>query len=425
MTIGLVFHFVNLRNDIRKLLFELAKTHHLVLFLKAEDVSLAEPYATENIEIRIIRERKNTIGNYVRERIFLLMRKLPASKANYFIMENGKAENLTNPSARRKAKLALRFQRILPHWISYDAYIKRCKTLNETKIDDIQAFVFLTEIYDDYLFARIAKEKKKAFVYVYSWDHPCKHTRFPKKINYLVWHSGIQQDLITLQSIPEKNILVFGSTQFGYLAGFLKTAPQLQDSANPFIYIGCSAGIPALIAEEVAIIRSLSKILSEEKPHWHLLVRPYPMFLDWSIYGSLSELPNVQLDDKYRQADQSVSDNDIALKFTTIEKAMAFLHFGTTLGLEAQFTHCPSFIVDIAKKRSARFALYDLVHQYQNEKYLLSDNDGVISSYTQFRTVLRQLPLSENKIPGETNRKLIQIQTFEALAKQLTHILQS
>ena len=81
-------------------------------------------------------------------------------------------------------------------------------------------------------------------------------------------------------------------------------------------------------------------------------------------------------------------------KYSKIYFAKAFFHLGTTLGLEACFTNTPSFIIDFEKTAYTDdyLSMYDFVHQYQNEKYLLlAGFDNVIKSPDELRTILNNI----------------------------------
>ena len=66
-------------------------------------------------------------------------------------------------------------------------------------------------------FSRLLKEEKVVQVYVYSWDHPCKHKQFSNRVKYLVWNKGIKSDLISLHNISHNNIKQVGSSQFCFV----------------------------------------------------------------------------------------------------------------------------------------------------------------------------------------------------------------
>ncbi|MBP9797307.1 MAG: hypothetical protein KBD42_14760, partial [Chitinophagales bacterium] len=207
--------FFDFRNDIRRVIVEMSKLCEVVVFIRKEQVETVKKHLPENIEYRLIAERNNDILNSFLEKIFLLFRKIPKTKMNYYLMEEFKIGNIEDAKKQNKAYALLKLHRILPHIFSYDQYLKIIRSSEKTEISDIDTFLCLTEIYDDHLFSRLIKERKKVFVYVYSWDHACKHTRFSKKVNYLVWNEGIKADLANIQQIDSTLIQVVGATQLG------------------------------------------------------------------------------------------------------------------------------------------------------------------------------------------------------------------
>ena len=87
--------------------------------------------------------------------------------------------------------------------------------------------IFFTEISNDYLLARCIYEQIKTSVYVYSWDHPFKQTKFSNKINYKTWSQSTKNDLVDLQKIDPNNIQILGSSQFGYIYDFWTLNDQI------------------------------------------------------------------------------------------------------------------------------------------------------------------------------------------------------
>ena len=161
----------------------MSKLCGVVVFIRKEQDETVKKHLPENIEYRLIAERNNDILNSFLEKIFFLFRKIPKTKMNYYLMEEFKIGNIEDAKKQNKSYALLKLHRILPHIFSYDQYLKIIRSSKKTEISDIDTFLCLTEIYDDHLFSRLIKERKKVFVYVYSWDHACKHTRFSKKVN--------------------------------------------------------------------------------------------------------------------------------------------------------------------------------------------------------------------------------------------------
>jgi hypothetical protein len=179
----------------------------------------------------------------------------------------------------------------------------------------------------------------------------------------------------------------------------------LAEWRNPFpfdyLYFGCAIGIPALAPLEVGVIRELAAQLAAALPAYKLVVRPYPVLKDWTVYSPLRDLPNVVLDDSFRGKDMAVSEDRLMEKFVKIHFAKAFIHLGTTLGLEACFTQTPSVILDFADfgKGANIVSLHNFVHQYQNEKYLMTgDFPNIVKSKEAFWQLLELIRHDPEKL---------------------------
>ena len=374
MTIGFVVSFYDFRNDVRKVIEILSSGNKVIVFYKPADEAKVLSHKLPNVEYRPILERNRKIRNVLAQQLFLYFKKLPKTRNNYFLMELLKLSNLKNKGPKRKAKFVLNMQQILPRLMSYDTLLNWLRPSCKTEIKDIERFILFTEISDDFFLSRLLKEKKDMVTYVYSWDHPCKHTRFSRQVKYLCWSEGIKEDIVKLQGIDAANIKIIGAGQFGYVHEFLKNNPSSIAKTYPFeyIYFGCAIGIKELVPEEINVIRQLAETTFKKAPELKFVIRPYPILDQWSFYEELRELPNVILDDSFRNKDFTIDDKKVISKFEKILNAKAFLHLGTTLGLEACITGKPSFIVDFGYDKKEGLSLYAFIHQYQNEKYLVN-----------------------------------------------------
>lgn len=388
MRLGLVVHFFDFRNDVRQWITELSKLHEIILFVRPQDRESIEAMAPEGLEFRIIEEKISTPWNRFWEFAFRFFGKLPESRQNYYLMEQFKFSISDNPAFIRKAGRLLDLSMALPRVLSYDRFIDQLQYKSKTPIDDIDQFLCFTELSDNYFVSRLIQEKKPPLVYVYSWDHPCKHLRFSTRLRYLVWHEGIRQDVINLQHIPAGNVVALGATQMGYVDRFLKRQSEF-DSPYPFdyVYFGCAIGVPQLVASELEIVRKVASTMAKRVPDWKLVVRPYPVLRDWSHYEALKSIPNIIVDDGFRSAQAaniSVGEEAILEKFIKIDHSKAFMHLGTTLGVEACYTRSPSVLLDMKEYAfpDQVLTLHHFIHQFQNDKYL---------NRKYFRNVVRSL----------------------------------
>jgi hypothetical protein len=374
MKIAFVVSFFDFRNDVRRVIAEVVSRQEVIVFGKAHEADQIRQHLPSGVDFRTIDEKKPTWWNSFWERLYLLFRAIPRSSENFFLMELFKASVTRNPAQRKKNYRILNWVRRLPKIISYDTYLNGLQLSQQTQIDDIDQFFFFTAIADDYLLARLMRAgHPKVHVYVYSWDHPCKHTCFSRRARYLVWNEALGRDVSSLQNIPVHQVQVTGASQFGYIEeyyrNYAKGISRLYDFE--YVYFGCAIGTADLVPDEVRVIELVSKVLATTRPDLRLVVRPYPVQANWVLYDPIRRLSNVVIDDGYRNLDLSVKEINIMEKFEKIENAEAFFHLGTTMGLEACFTSTPSFIIDMGYTTQQGLSLYNFIHQYQNDRHLI------------------------------------------------------
>ncbi len=396
--LGVVAQYLDSRNDIREVIRHLAQNHQVTLYLRKNDLEKSVP----GTEAREITARRKTLRNELLARLFYLFGHIPRSRQNYFIVEQFKIANTkTRPLFKLEKKVLLFLSRFLPRFISYDRYLDWLDYSPTTPVDDVDAFLCFTEIYDDHFLKHLLGTGKPVFVYVYSWDHPCKMPRFSRRVHrYLVWNEGLRQDLVGLQGISCANVRVIGSSQLAYIAGFRQ---QPDDGAPPFpfeyLYFGCATGTPGLVKQEVGIIAQLAAVLAQAFPGLRLVVRPYPFLGAWHLYEPLKAYGNVYFDDAYRTASSSaLTRQQIYEKFVKIRHAKAFIHLGTTMGYEAAYFDTPVLQINFEVPGGGSENLHGFIHQYQNDKYLMLEGyPNVIADAADFREKITRLLAA----PGE------------------------
>ena len=373
MKIAFVVSFFDFRNDVRRVIAEVAARHEVVVLGTPAQEQSIMAHLPPGVELRPIWERENSFLNKFWERAYLLFRKIPKSANNYYLMQLFLASNAPTEAQRSRAMRILDWAKRLPKVLSYDAYLDQLKYSGQTRLDDIDQFILFTSIADDYLLARLLRENYPVKVYVYSWDHACKHPQFSKRVKYLCWSEGIKEDVAELHGVPLSRIQVVGASQLGYVHEFLARKQSLTPTFSfDYIYFGCAVGISELARQEIEVIRRVAEVMADTRPDLKLVVRPYPAMKDWTLYDNIRQLPNVLFDEDFRNADLSVSENAISEKFEKIHFAQAFFHLGTTMGLEACFTETPSFILDFGYDSTQGLSLYNFIHQYQNDRHLIN-----------------------------------------------------
>lgn len=422
MKIGFIVSFFDFRNDVRRIITEAAREHHVIVFGLERDRESIMTHLPQAVDFRIIEEGESRLSNRIWKRLYLYLRKIPKSENNFFLMELFKASNAPGENRRKKALRILQWVKWLPKVMSYDFFLNRSSYSSGTDISDIDQFICFTDINNDCFFKRLLDSSKPAKVYVYSWDHPCKHTRFSKRATYLVWNTALKQDLIELQGIPAEQIQVLGASQFTYIDDYQKK-PEEELNRHyhyPYVYFGCALGIEELVPGELEVVKKISSALKEIRPGWKLVVRPYPVLQNWSYYEELESLDNIILDDGFRRKDRSIGDQAIFEKYEKIHFAEAFFHLGTTMGLEACFTPTPSFLVDMAADNQQGLNLYNFVHQYQNDKHLAElAPQNVVKSEGDLHRIFEALGNEGYLVLNKQVQRQFQLKDTATLAKDL------
>ncbi len=421
MKIGFVVSFFDFRNDVRRVIAEVAEKHEVVIFGRPENREEILRHLPKGIEFRLINERKNSIWNRLWIKLYILFKRIPESRHNFFLMELFKASITPDPVVRKKNYDIIEWIRRLPKVLSYDAYLRGLSYQKGTDLAHIDQFVCFTAIADDFLMARLLEEKKPVKVYVYSWDHACKHVCFSERAQYLCWNERIAEDVRQLQHIPASQVKVVGASQFAYIDEFRQVQNSLlRTYPFKYIYMGCAIGVVDLVKEEVEIAISVAQVLAKNRPDLKLVIRPYPVQSNWELYDPLRNLPNVVMDDGFRTLDLSVKDSHILEKFEKIAHAEAFFHLGTTMGLEACFTHTPSFIIDYGYKTKEGLSLYSFIHQYQNDRHLIDvAPQNAVRSEAHLAEIVRDLDHATYRLLNEKVQAQYQIKSFRKFSEDL------
>ncbi len=419
--IGFIVSFFDFRNDVRRVIAAASQHNEVVVFGKSEHRQEILQHLPKGIEFRLVDERKETFWNKIWVNLFVFFKKIPKSESNFYLMELLKASITTDFAIRKKNYKILDWVQRLPKIIPYDFYLDRLQYKSATDLADIEQFVAFTAIADDFLQARLLREKYPVKVYVYSWDHPCKHTCFSTRARYVCWNEPLRQDIIELQNIAPQNVTVVGASQFAYIDEYNKVKNSLSRTFNfDYVYMGCAIGAADLVADEVAVAESVSEVLEQTHPTWKLVVRPYPVQANWKLYEKLRNRPNVVMDDGFRTLDLSVKDNHILEKFEKIANSKAFFHLGTTMGLEACFTATPSFILDYGYTEKEGLSLYNFIHQFQNDKHLIDlAPQNAVKSEAELVGVLEDLNNPRFRKLNIAVQKQYEIKSFEQFTEDL------
>lgn len=392
MKLGFIVNFFDFRVDVRYLITSLLeRNHQVVIYYNYTEREKILQHPIEGVEYRLIQETQRTFRNRIWEYLFLFFKKIPKSRNNYFLMELFK---ITNSPLRKRISIsdaALWVQKLGINFIHYDTLLKNLKPARKTDFSDIDKLFAFTEFPCDYLAARLVQDNIPFQVYVYSWDHPCKHTRFSKKVKYFAWSDAIQNDLVELQGLSKDKISVLGSTQFSSIYDYLyeNIAPKEKKYDFEYIYYCCAIAIKSLVPDEVAIIQEIAQLLAAKHSEIKLVIRPYPLLNAQNLYSSLERYENIVFDKEFLEKKGANPSALIREKYDTISSSLAVLHTGSTIGLEAAFLGKPSLVVDFGYTSKKALSVYNFVHQYQNVKYII-DKGAAIDSINHLDLLVSQ-----------------------------------
>lgn len=419
LKLGIVIQHYDARNDVRELVDLLARQHDVVLFAGGKELRDVDAPC----ETRAFRQHRRLTDQFWLQ-AWNLFGALPASRNNYLITELFKLAPL--PPLRRAiatARLHLRLR--LPSLMSFDFLLDRLAGSDSTAVEDIDRFLVITELSSPRFLSTLLRAGKPVDAYVYSWDHACKHATFSKRINrWLVWHEGIADDLVELQSLPRERVQVVGATQLAYIHEYL-SRPELRKRQRPgrYVYYGCGVGVIQMARQEAQLIGFLATTLEAIAPDVTLLVRPYPMLAETKFFRTLRDRPNVQFDEDYRheRKDRSLTRSAIFERLNLQEHALAFIHCGTTMGLEGAYFSPPVLFLalddlDYGTPLSSDLHLSKFMRQYHNEKYMLAMNvPNVVTRSQDLRSSLAAI-LGDPRRASEYNSFLSQRLPLKPLA---------
>lgn len=394
-TVGIIIQHYDARNDVRDLVGHLTNEARVILLGTRERLAeIGETPAEKRPFVRRI-DFKTALWM----RLFLIFGKIPESRDNFFITELFKLAGLSD-FHRKVATLRLRLRMIAPRFIGYDTLLKQVEKADQTPIDDIDLFLGITEIADTLFLARAVQSGKPVNIYVYSWDHACKHTRFSQHVHrYLTWHEGIRDDLKNLQGIDASRSVSAGATQLYYIREYLESPEQRTPlRTGRYVYYGCGIGMAKMAEQEARLITAVARILMGIDPNLTFLVRPYPMLRDVSFFQDIEALPNVAFDDGYRKgkADRSLTHRDIYERLNLQEHAVLFLHCGTTMGLEGTYLDTPVIFLapddfDPGVPENDFLHIRKFIRQYHNDRYMrLLEFRNTIVQMAGIEPVLRE-----------------------------------
>jgi hypothetical protein len=398
--VGLIVEHYSFRSDIRDLIDILSEKVDLILYInKCDEIDIKE----RGYKYRIINENK-FLKNILLKRIFSVFRK------KHSLHKDAISWKLRKINSKIGAKqliqiLYFRLYEYFPSILSYDWLLKRL-LLNNDIVSDLDALICLTDIRYDELLAKCAHYNVRLYVYVYSWDHPVKLTKIPKDNTiYFTWNNGLKDDLVELHSIDPEKIKVIGSTQFSYIEEYKRKvhSKNLSNDSGYIYCIGTKARIE-MFAQEVELIKYISRFIVDNKLNIKIIFRPYPNIQNKakSLYEDLKSIQNIEFDmydnDKYIFTKDKIFD-----KFDKINEAIVTIHTGGTFGVEACYLNSVNLFFtykesqfNAQKKAPYYLNLSSISNQYHLNKYLNFKNANVINCEHELDSALYDILIEKN-----------------------------
>lgn len=376
-TLGVLINHYDARNDIRDLVEHMSREHKIILLGPAASIS-SSIKLPKGVEFRPIQSRQS-FYHWIIAQLYRHLGFIPKSRDNFYINEIFKLGKLSF-ARKTLAKISLAIRMYTPVRINPETYLKLIKNCDRTHLEDIDGFLLITEFSDNALTARIIDSGKPHCAYVYSWDHPCKHTVMSARIkNYAVWNDYLANDMNELQGIDPHSCKIIGATQLVPINHFLKHAGPArcgEIEGRPYFYFGCGVGPIELARQEMEIVRKLALVIKKSAPNCLLLVRPYPISQGVNLRPMLAGLDNVRWDDHFKnhQQGRSLNTSDIDERLTLQRGAKAFFHIGTTMGFEGAFLDVPCILLQPpadGEGASEFNQLKEFSNQYHLQKHMM------------------------------------------------------
>lgn len=396
------FSFLNYRFDLQNLIKILEKNFDVIVF---DDISKKEIKKTNNLIYKIY------------NKFLFYFLKIFIKNNNDFNFSYYETIRLKYGNNKITEKLFFYIRKCFPKSFNYNALLKFQKI--NFNIDNFDYFLFTTPIDNQALFNYLISEKKNIFIYVYSWDHSYKFN-FHNLDNckYLVWDEFMKNHISSYHNIKLKNIDIVGSTQFSVINNYLKyyhlKSNNLVSQDKTILFI-CATGYKELLLSEFLIIENLQKI--SKKYGFKLLIRKYPHsninFKD--SYFKNFDFVEYSTPKNYKDYIKFSYD-----KFNLIKRSTFVLHCGTTVGLEAKYLSCPSFLIDILDLSKNEPIKKFVNAPHIKDSRLMSDYSFVINYYSDFEKLLIEYnnnPKNFSNLFKESyNKELYKIGDYEILS---------
>ena len=322
-------------------------------------------------------------------------------KQNYKIISLFKIERMKGLK-KIIAYVNLMIELVLGKFIHFDTFLKFTKFLHHKSPKSDHLFV--TEISELKSYIKSLLNGDQVHVYIYSWDHIYKSMFYSSWVaKYFVWNEEQATALSELHGISKDKIYVVGSTLFCDLHDYVKSPVAKQkickDGSRLTALFALSTGTKILQREELDYFEKILQL----NPNIDFLLRLYPFFDTSNVQRLLHYENFLGTDKKFFTRDYANGYGEERYhKYQIIDSCDYFLHFGTTLGVEAAFFNTRSILLYPCGQTNKKIRLFAEQSQLKWLRTISKNDDKAIrlpefiNSYElEKKTVTEHFPLRE------------------------------
>lgn len=424
--LAIIIDHYHLRNDVRLLADTLSKKEQVIFFAEPRDVQLI----SRSHAVRVMKSLPSTFRNRLLKQLYFYFGNLPKTRKNYrnyFIRRL--SAHADNSLQRIFQKLKVSIQVWLPDLLGFDEYINAID-INLENLEGITRVLSFTDINNENLIANILRKNIPLYTYVHSWDHLAKFRRFSKtQIHYITWSSALSKDMELTHDISREHTSTLAASQYTFIEKYMQLESK-PGKENIFYYVA-SFGYPKLVEQELLIVSAIAKVLSRIDPSIRLVFRPYPVLKDWAPYEKLKNISNIEFDNFEKHQGILLTDSDLDHKIEMIQRSIAVLHCGTTIGLEASYFDTPVIYL-CPKDIDYQISMKNLNHIFHSwsqfhlkRYYQLPSHRNVVTSISALEDLMR-LTIKNPEALLDYNRELRDISpimSMDEFASRLNRII--
>lgn len=273
----------------------------------------------------------------------------------YQLRRLDKLEGSAPRQAFRRARIE--FISRLPCVLDYGWLLERQATSTEldSMVRQLDVLIVVSDVSHDGLLAAAIAASVPTALYVYSWDHPPKFARFPRgACSVGVWSEAIGSDVAELHGVPHSNLLQLPPTQYAAIMDRLdEHQTKVAVDADPYVYFPASFGYPTLAEAEVQLVTQVADLLQQEFSDLRLRFRGYPHLQHHAVYEPLGRHPKIDIDSDVAGHGTGLDQNSVQGKTDALRRAVAVLHAGTTVGIEAALCGTPVIYLTCVPEKTA------------------------------------------------------------------------